>query len=79
MTTYCETCDNVAADSRKRLPHQWLCLKFPRLEGHGFVAPNKWAEMEPFMRCVGINGGFCPCFTPRREAPNHKGTDNEAQ
>lgn len=64
--TYCENCENVTADSRKRLPTQWLCIKFPRMEGMGFVAPKVWAEMEPFQRCVGINGGRCPMFTPIR-------------
>jgi len=67
--TLCSECDNVVAETRKRTPPQWLCSKFPRLEGMGFVAPKIWAEQEPFMRCGGINGGACCCFTPKRE-PN---------
>lgn len=68
--TFCEDCDNVEAASRKRSPSSWLCLKFPRCEGGGFVAPNVWASFEPFMKCTGINGGLCPMWTKRREAEN---------
>ena len=73
MTTYCDACDNVVAESRKRLPSQWLCAKHPRLEGMGFVAPNAWAEMEPFMRCVNINGGACPMWAPVRNGQKDMG------
>ena len=66
--TFCEQCDFVHPDSRKRAPRYWLCVKFPRLEGQGFVAEKAWAEHEPFMRCVGINGGACPVFQQKREA-----------
>lgn len=64
--TTCEACDNVVAETAKRSPTQWLCIKFPRLEGSGFVAPKTWTDLEPYMRCSGINGGSCPMFTPRR-------------
>ena len=73
MTTFCEDCDHVVVESRKRLPPQWLCSKFPRMEGMGYVAPNKWAEMEPFMRCVNINGGECPMFERRRNGQRDNG------
>lgn len=66
--TLCEDCDNVVPETRKRLPTQWLCIKFRRLEGMGFVAPKTWTEQEPYMRCSGINGGQCPYFEKRREA-----------
>jgi hypothetical protein len=69
--TYCEECDNVEPNSRKRSPSSWVCLKFPRVEGGGFVAPRAWADMDPFMRCTGINGGACVLWTPR------KGHDND--
>jgi len=68
--TYCEDCDNVEPASRKRSPTGWVCLKFPRVEGGGFVAPTVWADQEPFMRCVHINGGFCPQFVKRPEGQN---------
>ena len=64
--TYCEDCDHVEASSRKRSPASWVCLKFPRVEGNGFVAPTVWAETDPFMRCANINGGLCPMWAPRR-------------
>lgn len=64
--TYCRDCDNVTADSRKKLPPQWCCIKFPRMEGMGFVDPRAWAEQEPYMRCSGINGGLCPMFKKLR-------------
>lgn len=71
--TFCEECDNVHPETRKKLPAQWLCTKFPRLEGMGFVAAKSWAEQEPFMRCVGINGGKCPLFTPMRNGQKDNG------
>lgn len=71
--TLCEQCDHVHADSRKRSPTMWLCSKFPRLEGMGFVAPKAWAEHEPFMKCSGINGGACPLWSPRRDGQRDNG------
>lgn len=65
-TTYCQDCDNVVEASRKLNPTRWLCIKFPRMEGMGFVAPTIWADQEPYMRCSGINGGKCPVFEQRR-------------
>lgn len=65
--TYCEDCNHVDPVSRKRSPASWVCLKFPRVEGGGFVAPKVWAEAEPHMRCTGINGGLCQMFEPRRD------------
>lgn len=65
--TYCLDCDNVVEASRKRTPRNWLCSKFPRVEGGGFVAPDAWVAEEPFMRCVHINGGDCPLFVTRSE------------
>jgi hypothetical protein len=65
--TFCEDCDNVEPNSRKRSPSSWVCLKFPRIEGGGFVAPKVWATVDPFMRCTGINGGLCPVFEPLKE------------
>lgn len=62
--TYCEDCDNVVHDTRKRHPSQWLCAKFQRVEGGGFVAPQTWVDAEPYMRCKDINGGNCPLFKP---------------
>lgn len=73
MPTFCRECDNVHAESRKRVPSQWLCSKFKRLEGHGFVDPEKWAEMEPFMKCRDINGGACPLFVKRRDGQHDNG------
>ncbi len=73
MSTYCEDCDNVITESRKRFPSQWLCSKFPRLDGMGYVAPRKWANDEPFMRCTGINGGQCPLWSPLRNGQRDNG------
>lgn len=84
--TFCSECDHVYPETRKKLPVYWLCMKHPRLEGMGFVAPNLWVEMEPYQRCVGINGGKCPCFSLVRNGqlvmdtkPQPKGTDNATQ
>ena len=70
--TYCRDCDNVVAETRKRHPASWLCLRFPRVEGGGFVHPQQWVETEPYMKCGQINGGYCPLWTP---IPN---TDGDA-
>lgn len=75
--TYCEECDHVEPASRKRSPTQWVCLKFPRVEGGGFVAPTVWADQEPFMRCVNINGGYCPLFQPRPHPIGQAETEKE--
>jgi hypothetical protein len=48
-------------------------MKFPRLEGQGFVDPKGWAESEPYMRCVNINGGACCVFKPRRTSQTDNG------
>ena len=78
--TFCEDCDNVHNDTRRQSPSSWLCVEFPRLEGQGFIAPKFWAEKEPFMRCVGINGGACPLFKRRRngqlEMPVNRKVEN---
>lgn len=71
--TFCETCQHVHFETRKRSPAGWLCTKFPRLEGMGFVAPKVWAEAEPFMKCSGINGGACPMWAPRRMGQKDNG------
>lgn len=73
MTTLCETCDHVHAETRKKSPQSWLCVKFKRIEGHGFVAPKFWAEHEPYMRCVGINGGACPLWKALRDGQQENG------
>lgn len=67
MPTFCVHCEHVHPDTRNKHPAQWLCLKFPRLEGMGYVAPQVWADREPYMRCSGINGGKCPCFERERD------------
>lgn len=67
MITACEDCDHVAPDTRRQSPTRWVCLKFPRIEGFSPVAPKAWVDAEPYMRCVGINGGLCPVFAPRKQ------------
>jgi hypothetical protein len=64
--TFCEDCEHLHGASKNLHPRLWLCNKFPRLEGQGFVARKAWAENEPFMRCVNINGGLCPCFEEKK-------------
>lgn len=62
--TFCSTCDNV--HNPKDPYYRWNCIKFPRLDGHGFVT-EEIRETDPYMRCSGINGGSCPLYTPKRE------------
>ncbi len=65
--TPCEECDFVHMDTRKMMPHRWICVKFPRLSGLSAVAPTKWVEREPYNRCVNINLGYCPLWEKRRD------------
>ena len=65
--TPCEGCDNVVTATRKLLPSQWLCIKFPRVEGLDPVAPTQAVVLAPYNRCVSINVGHCPMWTPRRD------------
>jgi len=41
--TFCEECANVEAGSRKGHPAKWLCVRFPRLEVHGYFRRIHWA------------------------------------
>lgn len=69
--TPCEDCENVHLDTRKWSPDRWACVRFPRLPNLSPVAPKAGVGNPPYMRCVGINGGFCPLFQQR------KGEDDE--
>lgn len=68
--TPCEDCDHVHPASRKKLPSQWLCLKFKKLSGLDAVAPTERIILEPYQRCFGINGGICPLFEPLKDKDN---------
>lgn len=70
--TPCEICDNVCASTRKLSYTQWTCIKFPKLAGLNPVAPNAWID-PPYMRVTGINGGYCPLWTPRRDGQREMG------
>jgi hypothetical protein len=64
--TLCEDCEHRHPESDKRHPAKWMCMKFPRLEGHGFMCSGKWVGFDPWMYCIGINGGACPLFERKR-------------
>ena len=70
--TYCENCDNVEADSRKRSSWQWLCLQHPRLSGFGYLTKTHWDQDPPLLYCRSVNAGACPLFTPRRDNNEHQ-------
>lgn len=74
--TACEVCDFVHMDTRKQHPGRWLCVKFPRLENLNAVAPKQWVLHEPYNRCVNINLGHCPLYTPRRVPQKEKTSEN---
>lgn len=65
--TPCETCEHLHPATMNQHPGRWLCMKFPRLEGLSAVAPKTWVKLEPYMKCTGINGGFCCLWEKRRE------------
>lgn len=67
--TQCESCDYRHAISENRPPWRWLCSRFPRLPWADDIDKDgKWTGFDPYMTCVGINGGLCPLYEPRREA-----------
>jgi len=71
--TPCQDCDHVHEGTRKLTPTQWVCVKFPRMPGLNPVAPTVWTDREPYMRCVGINGGHCALFVRRIEGQRSNG------
>jgi hypothetical protein len=77
--TYCQNCDGVHMETRKLHPGRWLCIFHKRAVGGSFVAPNVWVEMEPYNRCININLGMCPTFTPRRESNERPGNKRPVQ
>lgn len=64
--TLCTNCEHSHPDNAKRQPHKWMCMRQPRLEGAGFVTDGKWQAFDPWMYCVGINGGQCFGYEPKR-------------
>lgn len=61
MTTYCQDCTHVY--EKKGPTWNWLCRKFPRMGGEGFVTRGYWDDDPPFMRCKDINRyGACPLW-----------------
>lgn len=64
--THCSDCEHVTSESRKGKWYGWTCIKFPNLGGGGFVT-NDIRETEPYMKCVGINGGKCPLWQRRKD------------
>ena len=63
--TYCEDCDYVERESRKKQPYGWLCMRVKRLDGHGYVVRDTWTNGEPYARCKDVNLGACPLFKPK--------------
>ena len=64
--TYCAACDHVVEHTRKSAPWYWQCIKFPRLDGFGFVTTEEWVNKPPYGYCHHINHGLCPLFEPKR-------------
>ena len=77
--TCCESCDFVHLDTRNKHPGQWMCVKFPRLEGTSAVAPTVWSGREPYNRCVNINLGYCPLYERRRDGQKELLTKTETE
>jgi hypothetical protein len=65
--TPCEDCEHVHPDTRSKPSYQWMCMRFPRLEGLDPVAPTTRIIKEPYNRCAAINAGWCPLFERRRD------------
>ena len=73
--TFCAECDNMSRANKSDPPWRWLCLKFPRREGFGYVTRDTWDDFPPYAYAKDINHGSCPLWTARRE-PQQKETAN---
>lgn len=65
MITLCKNCEYLHPDTNKRHEKYWLCMKCPRIETDNFLTDEKRIT-EPYMYCIGINGGKCPMYKPKR-------------
>lgn len=74
--TLCRHCDNVLEISRNSPPWRWQCMKFPRLDGFGYVTDEEWVNKPPYGYCQSINHGSCPLWEPRRGNEDATGTSN---
>ena len=65
---YCAECDNVSKEYATAPEYLWLCLKHPRLDGHGFVSRTiRDGNLPPYLRCKDVNGGYCYLFKPKAD------------
>lgn len=69
MTTYCADCEHCHVPFKGAHPGRWLCRQCPNTAemGFGCVTPTTWDGADPFMRCVGVNGGACKLFERRHD------------
>lgn len=73
---YCEDCDYKSEPFKDAPPKSWLCTKFRRREGFGFVSRTFWDDKAPFKFCREINtDGSCPLWTPARDEQMEIGCD----
>lgn len=64
--TYCEECDWVLKEYATAAEYLWLCMKHPRMDGHGFVSKTiRDGNLPPYLRCKDVNGGYCYLFKPK--------------
>lgn len=71
--TYCEDCDHVWPESRKRQGYYWLCMEHKNLQGMGYVSKTEWVKEEPYLRCKDVNGGACKLFKALRNGQADNG------
>lgn len=65
--TLCEDCEHLHPQARNnRKEGLALCMAHPRVERSDLVFKGITDQDPPYMRCIGINGGRCPTFEPRR-------------
>ena len=66
--TFCEFCDHVVENTRKKPGYLRLCVKHPNIwNGYGYVTKTEWDKREPYLRCIDVNGGACLLFEPEKE------------
>lgn len=75
--TYCADCAHLYQVNPRDAPYRWLCQKFKRMDGFGFVTKDKWDDMPPYAYCKDINHGACPLW--QKAAPGQTNLPMETE
>ena len=64
---FCIECEHWHPDNASAPSFGHMCMKFPIVQGNGFVTRDKWDKDKPYRRCTDINQqGNCPLWEPKK-------------